>query len=102
MIRGTTPRHIFTLPFDVESIATLRVIYRQDKKIILTKTDSDVLLSGNSVEVLLSQEDTLSFRSGYPVEIQLRVLLQDETAMASDIYKVSCGCCLEDEVICCD
>ena len=102
MIRGTTPKHIFALPFDVDMIAKIRIIYRQNKEIILTKTNDGVVLDGKRVEVTLSQEDTLAFQSGHKVEIQVRVLLNDETAMASDIYTIPCGCCLENEVITCD
>lgn len=99
MIRGTTPKHTFTLPFSTESVASIRILYRQNKQLILTKTGEDVVLTGNTAEVTLTQEDTLAFTSGHKVEIQVRVLTLDDTALASDIYTVSVGCCLEDEVI---
>jgi hypothetical protein len=99
MIRGTTPRHTFILPFGVETIECVRVIYRQNKKIIFTKTTEDVLLEDNKVEVILSQEDTLQFQPGHKVEIVVRVRLDDGTALASDSFVVSVGCCFEDEVI---
>lgn len=99
MIRGTTPRHTFALPFDTDLVATARVIYSQNGEVILTKTDTDLTMSGNTIVLDLTQEDTLSFRCGRAVEVQVRVLTLDGEALASDIVKVSIGRCLENEVI---
>ena len=99
MIRGTTPTHVFKLPFDTGIIKTLRIIYAQDGKVKMTKTETDCTLDGENVTTKLSQEETLKFRSGTPVEIQMRVLSKGEDAMASKIVRVRVEEVLSDEVI---
>ena len=94
MIRGTTPRHIFTLPdamADVEFVA-LYITYQQRRKTVLEKTLDDVQRDGTTLTVHLTQTETLAFGRGYvtePVYIQIRLKLDDGTAMASDLMKTS-------------
>jgi hypothetical protein len=52
--RGSTPTHIFTLPFEREWLSDLRIKYFQGKKEILTKNLGDVTLSGNDISLVLS------------------------------------------------
>lgn len=101
MIRGTTPTHIFTLPFGVETIKTVQVIYRQSADVKITKSNSagSCALSGNTVTTKLTQEETLGFDCTQPVEIQIRVLTKDGEAMASRKMIVKVDECLSDEVL---
>lgn len=101
---GTTPTHEFVLPLSVNEIQEVEITYCQNKKEILKKHTGDCALNGTdelggtTVSVKLSQEDTFSFHDGV-VEIQVRVLTTDGTALASDIMSVSCKRCLSDEVL---
>lgn len=99
MRQGTTPTHTFRLPFDVSILSRVRIIYAQNGRVVLVKTGGDVTLSGNTAETKLTQEDTLSFSSSYPVEIQVRVLTLAGDVQNSDIVTVSVGRCLESEAI---
>ena len=99
MIRGTTPTHIFTVPFDTSIIKTVRVIYEQNNKKILYKRNEDVEISDNTISLKLTQEDTLKFKHGKNVKIQLRVLTNDGEAMNSAIIVDSVQECLDDEVL---
>ena len=99
MGRGTTKTHTFTLPFDGKIIKRLRVVYKQNGRIVFKKAGDDVQINGNVVAVKLSQEDTFAFSSNSPVEIQLRVLFTDNEAKNSNIIKTSVARCLDDEVI---
>ena len=99
MIKGTTPTHIFKLPFGTETIKTIQIIYAQNGETKLTKGNSDCVFDGNTVTVKLTQEDTFSFADGVYVEIQVRVLLFDGNALASRVMRVRCNECLSDEVI---
>lgn len=90
MVRGTTPTHVFSgLPVLSTDIQQVWVSYQQSGRVILTKDINDVafddnlLSSSTSVLVSLSQEDTLSFKPGM-MTVQLRILLWDGTAMASE------------------
>lgn len=99
MIRGTTPTHTFTLPFDTNLVKCVKVIYAQNDRVILTKKTDDCILSENKVKVKLTQEDTFAFDCKYTVQIQIRALALDGDSLISDIYTVSVGKCLDDEVL---
>ncbi len=99
MIRGTTPVHIFTLPFDTGEIKSIRVIYSQRSAVRLKKENPDVTLSGAKATVKLSQEDTLGFNAELPVDIQIRILTNSGDALASNIISVPCRKILDNEVL---
>lgn len=90
MIRGTTPTHVFSkLPVLANEIQEIWVTYLQSGKPILTKTKESVTFEDNTEEqtctatVKLTQDDTLAFTSG-SASVQVRLLLTDDTALASD------------------
>lgn len=90
MVRGTTPTHIFSkLPVLSEEISEIWISYLQGGKALLTKDISAVHFEDDNDEgtctasVTLSQEETLSFTPG-PATVQVRLLLIDGTACASD------------------
>jgi hypothetical protein len=66
---GTTPTHTFTLPFEKEMLADLRITYIQNKKKIFTKEMEDVEISGSDISLTLTQEETLLFEAGKNVSI---------------------------------
>lgn len=93
MIKGTTPTHTFILPFDVANIKQCKVTYAQNDSEVLSKNAVDCTLTENKIIVELTQEDTLKFDASQNVQIQLRVLTQEDKALASKIavrpvYKV--------------
>ena len=98
MIQGTTPTHIFTLPFDGEIIHDVRIIYSQNDKVVFVKNSEDCTIRGNEVSTKLSQEETFLIDRHESVEIQLRILTTTGEALASVPKKVSVVKCLENEV----
>ena len=98
-MRGTTPTHTFTLPFDTGGIQALKVTYARDGEIVLTKEKANCVLEGDTVSVRLTQEETLLFDNRQLVQIQLRVLLENGDALCSDIYHCHTGMLLDDEVM---
>lgn len=98
MIHGTTPTHVFVLPFDGGIISKVRVLYSQNDNVILVKESDSCTIAGNEISTTLSQEDTFLFDRGEPVEIQLRVLTNTGDALASVPKKVNIVKCLENEV----
>ena len=98
MIRGTTPTHIFELPFDTDLIDKVKVIYAQDDEIIVTKEQTACECAANVVSVKLTQEETLKFDCRKSVQIQMRVLTKDGDALASEIKLVDVEKCLESKV----
>ena len=41
MIRGTTPTHIFNIPFDTSLVDEVKITYAQEDEIILIKGTAD-------------------------------------------------------------
>lgn len=99
MIRGTTPTHIFTVPFDTSIIKEVRVIYKQGNQKVLCKGNTDVEMDEQTISLKLTQEDTLKLKHGQNVKIQLRILTNDGEAMTSAIIVDSVQECLDDEVL---
>lgn len=100
MIRGTTPKHIFTLPFHTDAVKECRVLYAQGDDIVLTKALNDCDKSENDLIVHLTQEETFLFDSTNTVKLQLRVLTFDGEVVASKPMCITVTKCLgSDEVL---
>ena len=99
MRRGTTPTHTFVLPFNVEAVQAVQIIYRQGGENVLVMDKDDCALTRNIISVRLTQEDTFAFKDSANVEIQIRVLTADGEATASDVMQVSCKECLTEDVL---
>ena len=77
IIRGTTPKHEFLLPFDEEIIKELRVTYGQNKHIILRKTQDEVEFGDKLISIRLTQEETLLFSTRGSVTVEIKTLLNN-------------------------
>lgn len=99
MRKGTAPVHTFTLPFDSDRVAKLRVNYAQRGELLVIKTEKDATMQGNIVQVQLSQSETLSFKDTCAVEIQLDLLATDGTPFRSRIYRAAADRVLNEEVL---
>ena len=100
MIRGTTPTHIFTIPFDAELVKAGKIIYAQDGENIIEKTLAECSFEGNTIKVRLTQEESFRFdcHKGY-VYIQIRLLTVAGDVIASELMRVSVERCLDSEVL---
>ena len=99
MIRGTTTRLLFAIPFDTSLIKNCYVTLTQGEKIVLNIDKSSLKLEGKNISYQLSQQDTLELDENKKVRIQIRVLTVDGDALASKIYVREVGEILYDEVI---
>lgn len=99
MIRGTTPEHKFTIPFDTALVDKVKIIYAQDDVVVFEKETADCVLDGMTVTTRLTQEDTLKLDHKKAVQIQLRILTTGGQALASIIEKVGVSQLLDDEVL---
>lgn len=105
MRRGTTPTNTFTTDVNLTG-ATVFVDYEQRGNIILEKTGADLDITvvetqtgtTSTIELELSQEDTLSFKPG-EVLIQIRAVYPDGTAIASNIIRTTAERIIKDGVI---
>ena len=99
MIQGTTPTHTFKMPLDISNISKLRVSYAQNGQVVITKELSDFTVESDTITTKLTQEDTLKFRGGVDVQIQIRVLTSGGDSIASNVMRVSCGTILDRTVL---
>lgn len=105
MIRGTTPTHIFSkLPVLSAEIKEMWVTYLQRGKEVLTKDITSITFTDDpeedtcTAEVDLTQEETLKFTYG-PATVQVRLLLIDDTALASDEVPIEVKRIIKDGII---
>ena len=98
-MRGTNPTHTFTLPFNVDLIDKVRILYVQNEKAVFVKETENCALEGNTVTTKLTQKDTLAIDHKRPVEVQVRILTVTGDSLVSAIKTFRAGRCLEDGVI---
>lgn len=99
MRKGTTPVHAFTLPFDTAEVKSVRIVYEQNDRVILTKETADIEMQDNILLVRLSQEDTLQFECNTQAKVQVRTVGNSGTAMASTPICFFVYECLDNEVL---
>lgn len=99
MIRGTTPTHIFDTDISLVSAQEIYVTYVQgDTR--LEKTIEDVKVTDDTLELELTQEETLMFAAdNYKAQVQIRAKFPDGTAVASNIMHMIVSPILKEGVI---
>lgn len=98
MRQGTTPTIQITVNnIDLADMERIYVIFEQNGN-LLKKGMTDLKVENNVISVLLTQEETLSFKNGN-CNIQLRMITYDGIAMASPIKTVNVYGVLNKEVI---
>lgn len=85
--RVTTPLHKFTFPISPDNFEIIKITYAQRNKIVFTKEKPDMTFDENKVLVRLSQEETKAFDARYPVQIQVRGLTYNGSAVASKTFE---------------
>ena len=96
MIRGTTPKLEFTIPFGTDLIKELYITFAQGAEVVIEKTLADCDCEGERLVLRLSQADTLAFKHGQLVDVQLRVKTVNGEALASDIIRATADRILKD------
>ena len=97
MRRGTTPTHIFRTDINLDNISVIYITYQQKGRTVLEKALEDVSFEDeNTFSIVLSQEDTLAFKSPDLVEIQIRLKYADGSALASGIIRTNAEQILKD------
>lgn len=100
MRRGTTPTICYNIPIDTSLIDVSYITFSQAGEEVFTKELHDCNLGENSLTVTLTQEETLKLScNGKRVEMQIRLRLNDGTALASNIMTVEVEKTLLDGVI---
>ena len=97
--RGSTPTHIFELPFDTELVKEVRITYAQNDIEVLCKETEDCTITEKEIIVDLTQEETFLFDINFLVQIQLEVLDIKGKVHQSDVITKSVKKCLNNEVL---
>ena len=99
MKRGTTPIHEFDVDLDLTAAEVVYVTYVQGNKRILEKDLQDLTITPTQISCRLTQEETLDFRTGVPVEMQIRCRFPDGSAFETDIMITDVDRLLKEGVI---
>lgn len=99
MVRGTTPTLEFTLPFDTSLLTAAFITLAQSGRVIIDKSLADCTCSGQTLTLVLTQEETLKFDTRHSTEIQVRVKTAEGNALASRIITENTYNILKDGVI---
>lgn len=98
MIRGTTPTLMFTTPYTADQVTSGYITFtmRGDVVLDIPVSDDSVAISDNAISLTLTQQQTLSFQSKATSLVQLRLVLDDGSVVASNIIKITIGDILKD------
>ena len=99
MIRGTTPRLEFTLPFEASLLAEAWITISQNRKEVFTKELKDCECNGEMLILDLTQDETLRLGCEYVAELQIRAKTYTGEVIASDIIQLNAERILKDGVI---
>lgn len=98
MIRGTTALNIFNTNKDLRD-AKVFVTYSQIGRTVIEKTNEDIIINADNIEVPLEQKDTLKLSAKYPLSIQIRYVRDNGVANASNIVQTNVDDVLKGGVI---
>jgi hypothetical protein len=99
MIGGSTPKHTFRLPFDTSMLSNVRIVYAQGDEILITREKDGCTFDGNTIEVTLTQEETLKLDYQQILEIQGHFLTLDGNALVSKPKRMTVDKFLDREVL---
>lgn len=92
IIRGTTPTITVNVlsEIDLTTVTQVWLYISQQNKVKIDKIIEDVTFDTEhrKISVLLSQEDTLALKADIDTLFQIRLLLEDDTALATPASKV--------------
>ena len=88
MYQGETSTHTLTFSISTSLIKDIKLAYVQDRQIILRKTIKDCTVTDNSIQLKLTQEETLKFLPLEKFKIEIKVLTTDNQVIPFVIY---CG-----------
>ena len=98
MTRGTTPTNTFTVPIDLTNAEVIYITYCQNERTVIEKNKSDMTVTSDTIEVQLTQEETLKLREDR-VEIQISARMPDGNVVRSNIIKTTADKILKEEAI---
>ena len=102
MIKGTTPTLHFNIPIETKNIKAAEIVLQyvdNAKTVTIERTLDDCVVGEKSIAAVLTQEETLSLPAPAIAKVQLRVLTNDGTSLATLPYDVTIKKLLKESVI---
>ena len=108
MRRGTTPTHTFHTDCDCSAMQEIYITYQQSKTgdpkkmdtvLEIDNSEGRITATPETLEVELTQEETLNFDADKRVYVQIRVATAAGKALASNVMQASVHDILKDGVI---
>lgn len=101
MRRGSTPTVILEIEdVDLSQLKNLSVTFSQIGKTLKKyKGDNALEIEPHRLLITLTQEETLSFKSSYPVEIQVKMQTQEGKVFPTTVEQVPVTAILDEEVM---
>lgn len=84
VIRGTTPKHEFGLPYPMEAVEDFEIVYGQNKKILFRRNMEDCTVENGVIAFHLTQEETFSLSPKKYLDIEIRIKLMDGMIVHND------------------
>lgn len=98
-MRGTTPKLIYDLPFDASMVAKAKVVIKQGETLLLRKNTADCTLSGSTLSLQLTREDTVKLPDDQYVSVQLEVETPGGDSLVTVPTDVYTGRLLDEEAL---
>ena len=98
MYQGTTPEFSFSLPFSLGNIKSFLITFKQNDRMV-NFTEEDVRVEDNIIYVKLTQEQTKIFLPNFKCKVQMRVKLQNDSVIASQIENIDINASLNSKVL---
>lgn len=100
VFKGSTPTLNFNVNAPLENIQAMYLTFEQCGIPILEKDINNIkIVDLDTINVTLTQEETLLFSSKYDIEVQFRAKYEDGSATTSDINTFNICRVLKNEVI---
>ena len=98
-MRGTTPTITITTNMDLTDAEVVYVTFKQSAYQVVEKAKADLIITSSSIELELTQAETLKFKDNEQVEFQIRGRFADGTAVKSNVMKTTVTRLLKEGVI---
>lgn len=108
IIRGTTPEHFISVPFNLtKDVRNIQIIYKQGVINTVIKTYKDINVDSRYPHIgyyQFTEEETLKFKAipNEPIKVQIRTELMNWDVVTSDIKEINVLESLSDIMVSCE
>lgn len=86
-------------PKSPDTYSEILVSFEQNQQVVLNKTKNDITISGDVIEINLTQEETSNFESDSCCFMQVRCFADEYDAPGSAIFRIPVQRALSEEIL---